>query len=371
MRKVKNALMTGLIASVVATAACGPLDPDSEEMRFRSGGDLIAAGAQVELSDSVAGDVMGAGRIVRFSGVADGSFLGMGSTQRLDGRVRGSFRAIGGAIRVSGRSDRNMTLLGADVALDEGADVGLNAYLVGGRIHQRGTVRGHLRVAGRDVVLDGPVAGNVDVIARSFTLGPSARIEGDLTYRTREGRTALDPAATVTGDVSSVTVPEPSLAFTLLFGAGRAAAFLLVGALALLVLPPLGRTAARLNDHPLAALGLGLLWLIAIPVIAGAAFVTVVGIPLAVITATLYLVALYLAPVVPSRWLGSALLDSPGAPSTSPVRAFLVGGVPVAVLLLLPWVGGVARILATAAGFGAVAVHIRDRLGRSAPADRG
>ncbi|MDZ7780777.1 MAG: polymer-forming cytoskeletal protein [Gemmatimonadota bacterium] len=371
MDNVKNAVVLGPVALVVAAAACGPGSPTSEEARFRSGGDLIAAGARVELSDSVTGDVMGAGRIVRFTGTADGSFLGIGSTQRLEGTVRGSFRAVGGAVRVNGRSDRNTTLLGADVRLEEGADVGLNAYLVGGRIRQQGTVRGHLRVAGTDVVLDGPVAGNVDVIARSFTLGPSARIEGDLTYRAREGQTALDPAATVAGDVSAVTVPGPSLAFTLLFGGARAAAFLLVGALALLVVPALGGTAARLNERPLAALGLGLLWLIAIPVFAGAAFVTVVGIPLAVITATLYVVALYLAPVVPSRWLGSALLDSPGSSPTPPVRAFLVGGVPVAVLLLLPWVGAPARILATAVGFGAVVLAIRGRLDRSASADGG
>lgn len=357
------------MALLLLTAGCGPLAPGGEETRFRSGGDLVAMGALVEVPESVDGDVMAAGRDVRFTGQAGGTVLGLGAVQSFGGTVDGSLRAAGGDILVTGLTRGNATLLAAEVVVDGDAEIGLNAYLLGGRVEHRGSVGGHLRIAARDVVIDGPVAGDVDVIARSLSVGPSARIEGNLTYRAREGEATIDPAASIGGEVSGVTVPEPSRVFGFLVGAARVAAFLLAGSLLLLLSPPLRRAAGQLDERALPALGLGLLWLVAIPVMAAAVFVTVIGIPAAVIAAVLYFIALYLAPVLPGLWLGRSLLDSPGAPPTPSVRAFLLGGMVVAVAMLLPWIGLPVRLLVIALGFGSVVLAVR--AGLSAAADRG
>lgn len=360
---------TPMVVLVLLAAGCGPLGPEGEEIRFRSGGDLVAMGTLVEVPESVDGDVMAGGREIRFTGQAGGAVLGLGAVQRFDGAVTGSLRAAGGGILVTGTTQGNATLLAAEVVVDSDAEIGLNAYLLGGRVEHRGSVGGHLRIAARDVVIDGPVAGDVDVIARSLSVGPSARIEGTLTYRAREGEATIDSAASIGGDVSGITVPEPSRAFWFLVGAARVAAFLLAGSLLLLLSPPLRRAAGHLDERALPALGLGLLWLVAIPVMAAAAFVTVIGIPAALIAAVLYLIGLYLAPVLPGLWLGRSLLDSPVAPPTPAVRAFLLGGSVVAVAMLLPWIGLPVRLLVIALGFGSVVLAVR--AGLSAAADRG
>lgn len=357
-RSASLALCVGLFT------ACGPLASDGEGVRFGSGGDAVGTGTMVEIGAVVPGDVMMAGQDVVFTGSAGGSVLAAAGSQTIGGTVTGSVRSAGGAVRVTGRVDRNVTLLGADVRLEREAEVTLNAYLVGGRVEQRGAVRGHLRVAARDVVLDGPVTGNVDVVAGSLTLGPSARIEGDLSYRVREGAASIDPAARVDGETVAVTVPGPSTTFHVVTSLARIAGFLLVGTVLLPVVPPLAGTTEDLSRRPAAAIGLGLLWLVAIPVMTFAAAVTVVGIPLAVVSTVLYLVALYAAPVVPGLWLGAALLDRPGAEPTHPARAFLLGGFVLGVAMLLPWVGFGVRLLAMAAGFGAAALAIRGSLER-------
>ena len=308
---------------------------------------------------------MMAGQDVAFSGSTGGSVLAAAGGQTIGGFVAGNVRSAGGAVVLTGHVERNVTALGADVLLDRDADVQLNAYLVGGRVEQRGAVRGHLRVAGREVVLDGPVTGNVDVVASSLILGPSARIAGDLSYRVREGGASVDPAAEVRGETTAVSVPGPSTTFQVATSLGRIAGFLLVGVVLLLVVPPLAGAAQDLTERPAAAVGLGLLWLVALPVMTFAAAVTVIGIPLAIISAALYVVALYAAPVVPGLWLGTSLLDRPGAEPTHPARAFLLGGFILGVGMLLPWVGFPLRLLAMAAGFGAVAVAIRARLEES------
>lgn len=344
---------------LMLTSGCVPLAPDGEELRFRSGGDLVAAGTVVEVPESVAGDVMAAGRDVVFTGDAEGSVLTAASTQTLEGSVAGNVHAAGGGVLLASRVERNVTLLAADLLVARDASVALNAYLVGGRVEQRGAVRGNLRIAAREVVLDGPVGGNVDVIAGRLTLGPSARIDGDLTYRVREGADTVDPAAVVSGEVQAVPVPGPSTAFRITVAAGRVAAFLLAGFVLLLLARPLAGAAERLNERPGSALGLGLLWIIALPVMVFAAAVTIVGIPLAVIATAGYLISLYLAPVIPGLWLGISLLERPGEPATAPPKAFLLGGTIVGVFSLLPWIGFPVRMLVTALGFGAVALHVR------------
>jgi len=365
-RRLRAVVLTVL---ATLTGACGPLAPGADELRFRSGGDVVVASSEALVSEVVDGDVMAGGRSVRFSGDAGGSYLGAAQVQHVDGAVGGSVRAVGGSVSLGGGIGRNVTVLSADMTLGPTADVALNAYLVGGRVVQRGAVRGHLRVAAREVVLDGLVEGNVEVVAGSFTLGPSAVILGDLTYRVREGHATVSPVAQVEGTVTDITVPAPSAAYGILFRAARLAAFLLVGVVLLLVLPPMARTLPQLDARPLPALGHGLLWLIAVPVLVFAAAVTVVGIPLAVIGGTVYLIGLYVAPVVPALWLGTALLDRPGAPPTPGVRAFLLGGVILGTVLLLPWIGPWARLVATSLGFGSVVLTVRDGLDAPEPSD--
>jgi hypothetical protein len=339
--------------------------PEGENVRFGSGGDVVGAGTRVEISAAVPGDVMMVGQDVTFTGSAGGSVLAAGGSQTIGGVVTGNVRSAGGAVVLTGEVERNVTLVGADVLLDREAEVALNAYLVGGRVELQGTVRGHLRVAAREVILDGPVTGNVDITASTLTVGPSTRIQGDLTYRVREGAASVDPAALVAGETVAVSVPGPSTTFQVVTSLGRVAGFLLAGVVLLLVVPPVAGTAVDLDHHPAAAVGLGLLWLVALPVLTFAAAVTVIGIPLAIISAVLYVVALYVAPVVPGLWLGTSLLDRPGAEPTHPARAFLLGGFLLGVAMLLPWVGFPIRLVAMAAGFGAVAVAIRDRLAKS------
>ena len=353
---------SSLAPILVFLAACGPMSQDGEELRFRSGGDLVATGDVVDVPEAVHGDVMMAGQSVTFSGSAGGSVLAVGAAQVIGGLVSGSVRAAGGNVRLTGRVERNVTVAGADVGVARDAEIALNAYIVGNRVEQLGAVRGHLRVAAREVVLDGPVTGNVDVVAGRLTLGPSARIDGDLSYRVREGAVAIDPAARVAGETVGVTAPGPSTLFHVLLSAGRLAGFLLVGVVLLLVVPPLVATVDGLHERPGATLGLGLLWIVAVPVMTFVAAVTVVGIPLAVIACGGYLVALYTAPVVPGLWLGASLLDRPGGDAMHPAKAFLLGGAILGVAMLLPWIGFPVRVLATAAGFGAVAVAIRSRL---------
>src|SRR5690606_14087830 len=186
---------------------------------------------------------------------------------------------------------------------------------------------GGARIVGGEVTLEGTWGGDVSVQAGRLAVGPEARIEGTLRYRVPAENVSIDPAAAVVGEVVPLQPRSPMnwrwLAAIWHIG------FLAAGAVAVAVLPGFARASSgRLQARPGASAGLGLLWLVAVPVAALVAALTIVGIPLALILFALYLIVVYLARSVVAVWLGDQVLrDRASVGRGGMVVRFLAGGV--------------------------------------------
>jgi hypothetical protein len=374
-RRVGAGLGSGLLFLVTLHGCRGEPESSERAVAVRRGEDVVASGRTVAVGQSVPGDVVVAGGDIRFSGRAGGDYLGAASEQLILGQVDGSVRAAGGEIVLAGEVGRNATLAGGRVQIDVPGEVQGNAYLAGGEIAVRGSIGEFLQVAGGEVLLDGPVGGDVDVRAGRLHLGPNARITGGLTYSVRNNNVTMDPAARIAGEVVALAPPRMGWLTTLRIALH--AGFLLAGA-ALVLLFPWGVTSAGrlLRRRPLASAGWGLLWVVAVPLIAALLGATVIGLPLAAITAALYMIALYLGRAVLAIWLGERILrrDPVAVPGRgAAVANFLVGGVLLVVLGLLPIIGGLIVLLSTLVGLGAATLMLnaRSRLGKpTAEAER-
>lgn len=324
------------------------------------GPDRAAAGMIATLTDSVAGDAMIAAGRARADGPVGGDVLGAGGLVTVGGRVGGSLRAAGGRVRLAGGVARNVTAAGGEVRIGEGGEVGGNAYLAGGSVEMAGTVRGELVAGGGEVRIDGPVAGSVRAAADRIVIGPEARIRGDLEYRSPEPLRRA-PEAVVAGDVTrKPPEADPGVPGWVgeLFGL---AAFLLTGVVLVAAFP---RSAARLRrtarERPLPSLGAGLLIAVVAPVLLGVALVTMVGLPLALVAGALFAFALYAGRVVLALWLGDAVLgERAGEGRRRAVLGVLAGGALLFLVGLLPWLGPLVTVLATALGLGAAALALR------------
>lgn len=360
----RAARLTIALALVAMAAGCGPVGEEVQVLR--PDGDILAAGPELALGDTTSGDVMSAGGAVEFAGATEGSYLGVGGSQEVRGRIGGSARVAAGSVRLGAEVGRNVTLAGGTVALEESALVHRNAYLVGGAVSVAGRVVGDLRAGGEEVVLDGRVEGDVDVEADRLVVGPSATIGGDLRYTVEEGEASIARGAIVEGRVEARPA-RPEGPGRLFFSVARVLGFLLAGVLSVALLPGGSRMLADgMGDRPAASLGVGLLWLILVPLAVVVAAITVIGVPVALVALSLYAVSLYLAPVVPAVWLGDALLASggrAGGPEAGEgaLRAFLVGGLILGLAALLPWVGVLVRLAATLLGLGAAALVLVGR----------
>jgi cytoskeletal protein CcmA (bactofilin family) len=363
-----------LLAAVtlVATLGCMPGDtenaPWETEVFLRPGGDIFAAGGELRVVDSVPGDVMLVGGSTEFGGHAEGSYLSAARDVRVDGVIEGSARAAGRDVVIAAQVGRNVTAAGATVSIADDARVDGNVYLAAREVFLRGAIEGHAYVGGDIVVIDGEVGGDLRVEAGSLTVGPDARIDGELRYRVDQDTPAtIDPSARV--ERTRELEPRPEEGPNIGFLAARLAAFLLAGLVVVAMAPAtIGTTVEAARANPVAALGTGLLLFLLTPLVIVIVAATLVGGPLALIVLMLYLVSLYLAPVIPALWIGGSILsDRRLADRRDAPTAFLVGGAIVAIAILLPWIGFLARALATWIGLGAVALVIRDR-GRTARA---
>lgn len=379
-------LFAALGAGAALTLSPAPGVPGVQEGLGQLGGeqmlpvgpDRVAAGMAVTLRDSVPGDAMATGGQVAVGGPVAGDVLGAGGRVDVRGRVGGSVRAAGGQVDLSSRVGRNVTVAGGQIHLGEAAEVGGNAYLAGGSVDVAGTIRGSLLTGGGEVLIDGPVEGDVRVAADHLTLGPGARIRGDLSYQSPN---ALEeaPGAVVAGSVTREPMEEPPVPGWVpqvsgwVGGLLGLAAFLFTGLVLGALFP---ESAARLlesgREKPLPALGIGVIALLAIPVLLLASLITVVGIPLALAGGALFAFALYLARAVVALWIGDAVLGERAGQGRRRVLVdFLVGGALLFLVGLVPWLGAAVKVLATAFGLGAGAVALRKAAGGGAPPTAG
>jgi hypothetical protein len=322
----------------------------------RLGDDLLVSGSTLTVTDSVTGDVIVAGRDPSFQGAAGGDYLGAGGRQIIGGRVHGSVRAAGGYIRVTGTVDRNATIAGGDIGLDSTADVGRNAYLTGGNVQVNGTLRGFLLASAGTVVLNGTIGRDVEVRGDALRIGPHAVITGNLRYRVPAGKVHIDSAARISGTVTALPVSRGWSLTHWLWTLG----FLVAGGVVVALLPRFTSEAAEIiPQRPFRSALVGLGWFILVPIGIILAAIIVIGLPLAIITAVVYGVLVYLSTVPFALWLGRRLLgDRTRAGRQGALLNFLAGGLLLLLVGIIPLVGGIVTLIAACLGLGAIVLRI-------------
>ncbi len=244
--------------------------------------------------------------------------------------------------------DRIVVVGSVLVDRDETAD---NVVVVDGDVTVRGTVTGNVVVVDGDVTIRGTVEGDVVTVAGLATLGRAGVVEGDLVYGDEEP--VQTPGSQVGGDVEKFDVGDAGLLAALAWFIGITVSMFLLGLILLLLAPKAADAVARTaKAKALVAAGVGFLAFFLIPVIAVAAFFTVVGIPLAIILLLLVLPLYAISYVTAAFALGRRIIKG------SRILAFLVGLVILGLLSLIPIAGGIIGLLAVMFGLGLLLVTL-------------
>lgn len=327
--------------------------------------DLYAAGNSVLVAGTVEGDLVAAAfDLVRIEGVVEGDVLVVADRVEITGDVRGALRVIARTAVIEGRVGDDVLAGAWQVATDAGSSVGRDLVVFARRAETLGAVGRNLEGTQHAARIGGRIAGDVEITAREVSLLPGLRVEGDLAYTS-------DSAATVAADaeVGGTLVRAETLPPNIRVRAVRLLATLLVTAgalglgLGILWASPDRSIAAAtvLRRSPLSSLAWGI-GVVSVPVAlvivaAGVVAVTslsssgpvlLVLIPVAGALGALVGFGLLAAPVPAALVIGGRLRDR-----WSTYARFVVGFAVLALVRLLPWVGGLLLLIVLVAGLGA------------------
>lgn len=330
--------------------------------------DLYAAGTRVIIEGTIRGDLIVLARQVDVRGTVEGDVLGVAFDIDIDGEVGGSVRATAWDVTVTGRVGDDLLAFARHVELD--GSVGRDFLMAGVSADVDGTVGRELRGEFLwGLTIEGAIERNVDVGVHRLRVTDTARVEQALTYRQGwigqnvrgwAGRFVVDEGADV-GIVAEVQPLPTELsvrAFRTLLQVLRFLGFLLVGVLFIGVTPRFARSAVEMaGRRPLASAATGLAVILLTPVLALAAFLTIVLIPLALTALGVWLPLLFVgaAPAVIAfgRWVTRD--------RTTLIGSLVAGALVWRLLRFIPLAGLAIYWLATAWGIGALLLALAGR----------
>ncbi len=344
----------------------------------RVGSDTLVFGGSVRIDQPVPGDLIAAGGNVDVDAPVAGDAMLAGGNLRITAKVEHSVYAGGGRLTLDAPIGRNLRVGGGQVELGPMATVAGNVTIGAGQLSLRGAVKGAVAASGGRVLIDGPVEGDVVANAGRLTLGPNARLAGALRYRSGD-ELVRDPAAQVAGTIEQLPLSGRSAAPGWRERAHRAGPSwwwtLGLMAIAAVLVAALPVTSRRVADVLRERWAWSLLWgfvaLVCIPIAALILMITIVGIPLAMLTVLLYLALLLLGYVGSAVAVGHLALARLKADAAGRI-GWRIGAAMAAVLALallgrLPFVGGLVALLAVLAGIGGMVLLLAPRKAATPP----
>jgi cytoskeletal protein CcmA (bactofilin family) len=325
--------------------------------------DLYLAGGRVDFPGEAEGDVVVAARSMSVDGLIRGDLLVAANRLLIRGRVLDDVRAAARTVGLDGEVGDGFVAAGEVVRLGATSRVGGIAWIAARRVEFAGRVGGDVRAAAVRVRIAGTIEGDAALAAREIELLPGARIAGNLTYwSSQEARVA--PGAQVDGRIirrQPEFLDRAGRVLTVMSVITRVVFVLnlfVAGVILFLLFPGLTLSAAlTVGRRPWASLGMGLAILVLTPVAALSLILTVIGVPLALTLAWLYVAALLLGFLTAAFYLGDLVLRA-SRRGTRPSRGARIAALGVAVLILalvrfIPIAGPLVLLLALVLGVGA------------------
>jgi hypothetical protein len=339
---------------------------------------LIALGDTVEVNGNVSGDLIAFGRRVIVRGNVAGLVITGGQSVTLDGSVDGSVLAGAESLTVSSRRiGRNLFGGGESVTVTDTAGIEQNVLVGGEKVTLAGRVGHDVLGGAEELEVASTIGGALTAYSKRMTLLAAAHIAGDVRAHgvEKKDHVVVSPGAVIGGqlitELDKLQVERNRYLTARFYGwqlVWLAAAFV-AGTALLWVVPALQRVPFDGVGDALRSGGYGLLALVATPIIAVLACVTVIGIPIGAIALMAWCAGVYLAKVVVAQLIGSRVLDEVTDREPHFAVSLLVGLLILTFVGNLPFVGGVIRVGVVVLGLGLLLLYVHDVIFDDKPAE--
>ena len=327
---------------------------------------LIVHAQEADIAGTVNGDLIAFGRRITVSGDVKGDVISFSRDLDVKGKVEGNIYSFAQAARIEGQASRNLIGFVQTLELPSQGRVGFDLITFTEDAELSGAVGRDIAAFGESMSVRGNVGRNVSMFAKNITITSSARITGDFAARVRNKENVhIADGAVVSGktDIQIRTersrYERPGFYFwkvITLLGAW------IVGLLVAALFPAAFAFVPRTSSDLGLKAGIGFLVLVATPIAVLILAVTLIGLPLALISFGLWLLALYLAKILVAAAIAQAWFKPANFSPRVLALPLLVSLALVWVLTNIPYIGGLLSLMVAIAGLGTVFMWWRSRV---------
>ncbi len=330
--------------------------------------DLFLGGNNMKVDGTIKGDLIAGSRTLIQTGKVSGSVIYVGQNLDILGEIEGSVRALSQNTNINGIIKRNVMNFGASLNIRHSGEVKGDVIALGNELIVDGEIEKGLRATVGSVVISGTINGNVKINSNSITLMPTARINGDFTYKSEE-KAKIEPGAQIAGKTewtkSKVEKKREKGFFTtsnVVIRSLLLLACIVTGLFLILISKKYVQSAQKnVSQSFPKALGLGFILMICIPIAIVVLLVTVIGIPIALITLFVYLVLFYISKIFVGIAVGSKILTGFAKDKDAPLGwSLILGLIILTILTNIPYIGILIYVVIVFTGFGAAILARKD-----------
>ena len=320
---------------------------------------VVSGDRSVTIAGTVKGDLLVLGDSVTISGTVEGNVVAFARRVEISGTVGGSVVTGVSTLVVSGEVGRNLAGFSGNINVGKSAHIGGNAALFGGESVVEGNTARDLFAFSGMLDLRGDVGRDVVFRGGQAVLSAPAHVGGGLkAYVGKQENVRVESGAVIVGakDIQlPVNVATPNRYLTVRFYVWqivRILAAFVTGLILFRLLPAVAPARIASGREWLSAGGLGFVALVTVPFAVVIVGITMIGLPVALLSLTMWLAGLYVSKIVVAEFVGRSLMHSSGA------VPLLAGLLIVVAAVNLPWIGGLINFLLMLLGLGAIVMTV-------------
>lgn len=311
---------------------------------------LYVAGGEVQVDTSISGDLVTAGGNILITKDVSEDIAAVGGSVTILGSSKEDVRVAGGNVLISGNVGGDLIVAGGTVVISSGVTIGKDLIVTGGTVTLNGVVLGNATIAGGEVRLNSEVKGNVKANVGKLTLGEKANINGNLEYKAQDladlekSPSAIIGGETIFKEMKNVT-PEVDKGLMAIFGIFAFISFLasiLLALISFFVFKKFSNNVvtSAITD-PLHLMLKGFVVLVTIPVAIVLLFITLFGVPIALMALLSYILLICISGIytgiITGAWLSKKVYKSEEIKITW--KNIISGVVVLALVKAIPFIG--------------------------------
>ena len=380
MMLIRRRIRRGSVLALVLAGVCAALALPSPAAatEFRKGetveiakgetikGDTYISCARARVDGTVDGDVIFFGESMDINGHVTGDVIGFARSLRINGQVDGNIRAFNNNITISGTVGKNVMAFDEAVTIDSNAKIGGSLTSFVETLDVDGSVGRDMLLFTAHANLGGKVGGGIRAKGHTMVITSTAVIDGPVSFE-GDKQPEVSPGAKLASPVQFTLHKgkhDYETGHYYIWRVIWTAALILFGLVLFMLLPKFGREAINAAEQVGIPILLGILVFFGIPIAAIFACITVVGIPLGILTVGIWILMLCTAELVVGAVVGNWIMGR-GSSNWEIIGRMAVGFVLVRIvytpLAHIPVLGLLTGLVILIWGMGAISLAVYRR----------